>query len=204
MHVAIVPMDRSLVRRTRAPAAPYRVRRPSTRVAALTAGTLDAAVDDILDVTTPVALPAYIDHDIEDEGWDQYVYAVQWWFDRMVDSPKPIQEKMTFFWHGHFTSAWNKVDSTRGDDAAEQAVPRHRRSATSVTLTQAMAIAAGDAASTSTTSTTAKGSPNQNFARELLELFTLGVGNYAESRRRSGGAAWTGHTIEWDEASPNY
>ena len=38
--------------------------------------------------------------------------ATQWWIDRMVDAPKPLQEKMAFFWHGHFCSAWEKVQRT--------------------------------------------------------------------------------------------
>jgi uncharacterized protein (DUF1800 family) len=45
-----------------------------------------------------------------------------------------------------------------------------------------------------------KGSPNQNFARELMELFTLGVGNYAESDVEASARAWTGHNADW----PNY
>src|ERR1700709_296466 len=75
------------------------VARPNRVSTLLGLSSLDAAIDDILNVTTPVALPTTIDHDIDGHGWDQYVEATQWWFDRMVDSPKPIQEKMTFFWH---------------------------------------------------------------------------------------------------------
>ena len=42
-----------------------------------------------------------------------------------------------------------------------------------------------------------KGSPNQNFARELMELFTLGVGNYTEGDVEAAARAWTGHNADW-------
>ena len=44
-----------------------------------------------------------------------------------------------------------------------------------------------------------KGSPNQNFARELMELFTLGVGNYAEADVEASARAWTGHNADWPD-----
>ena len=44
-----------------------------------------------------------------------------------------------------------------------------------------------------------KGSPNQNFARELMELFTLGVGNYAEGDVEASARAWTGHNADWPD-----
>ena len=56
--------------------------------------TREDAVDDILNVTVPVALPAYLDHDIEGEGYDQWVYAVQWWLDRMVDSRVTLHDAL--------------------------------------------------------------------------------------------------------------
>ncbi|HRE03861.1 MAG TPA: DUF1800 family protein, partial [Ilumatobacteraceae bacterium] len=80
------------------------VARPA-RVAELLSLGLEQAVDNVLTPVGPVALPAYLDHNIEGEGWNQYVAAMKWWFDRMAfDSPRPVHEKMTFFWHGHFTS----------------------------------------------------------------------------------------------------
>ncbi|MCU1394065.1 MAG: hypothetical protein JWM34_2493 [Ilumatobacteraceae bacterium] len=178
------------------------VARPG-RIAALVAKpSLAAAIDDILDVTTPVALPTDLDHDIDDHGWDQYIEAMQWWFDRMVDSPTPIQEKMTFFWHGHFTSAWNKVNSTYMM-MTQNKLYRDQALGNYATLTQAMALQPAMLEYLDNTENR-KGSPNENFARELLELFTLGIGNYAESDVEAAAKAWTGHGIDWTEGSPTY
>ena len=60
------------------------VARP-TRMTELAAATRSEAIDNILDVTTPVGIPTYIDHDIDGEGYNQWVFAVKWWIDRMVD-----------------------------------------------------------------------------------------------------------------------
>ncbi|MEP7045231.1 MAG: DUF1800 family protein, partial [Ilumatobacteraceae bacterium] len=64
------------------------------------------------------------------------------------------------------------------------------------TLTQAMAIDRGMLVYLSNAQNV-KGSPNQNFARELMELFTLGVGNYAESDVEASARAWTGYNADW-------
>jgi len=178
------------------------VARPQ-RVLALKDLTLDAAIDDILDVTTPVALPAYIDHSIDGEGWDQYVFATQWWMDLMAfDSPKPIQEKMTWFWHGHFTSAWSKVNDT-WQMTKQNKLYRDNALGDFYVLTKKMAVEEAMLVYLDNADNT-KASPNENFARELLELFTLGIGNYLESDVEAAARAWTGHTIEWDETLPNY
>jgi uncharacterized protein (DUF1800 family) len=177
------------------------VARPA-RVAALSAGTLQAAVDDVLDFSGPVALPANLDHDRPGERWDQWVEAVQWWVDRMVDAPKPMQEKMTFFWHGLFVSARSKVDVTvmlteQNKLFRDNAIGNVVQLAKEMAIGRAMLVYLDNADNTKT-------SPNQNFARELMELFTLGVGNYTEEDVESSARAWTGHTIDWNEASPTY
>ena len=89
------------------------IARPS-RIAALQGlPTLDAAIDDILNFPATPAVPSYLQSDIDGAGWDQYVFATKWWFDLMAfDSTRPLQEKMTLFWHGHFTSSNDKINST--------------------------------------------------------------------------------------------
>lgn len=169
------------------------VARPD-RVAALSLGTLDAAVDDVLNFSpTPVALPAFIDHTIAGQGWDQFVFASKWWLDLMVDSPKPLQEKMTFFWHGHFTSAWNKVGDTWAM-TKQNKLYRDNAAGSFYTLTQAMAIEPAMLMYLDNAQNT-KSAPNENFARELMELFTVGVGNYSESDVLVAARAWTGYGI---------
>ncbi len=178
------------------------VARPD-RVAALSAGTLAAAVDDVLNFSpTPVPLPAFIDHNIAGQGWDQYVYATKWWLDRMVDAPKPLQEKMAFFWHGHFTSAWGKVGNTWAM-TKQNALYRANAVGSFYSLTQAMAIEPAMLMYLDNSQNT-KTSPNENFARELMELFTLGVGNYAEVDVEIAARAWTGYGINSTTAAYEY
>lgn len=171
------------------------------RMTELAAATRAEAVDNVLAVSpTPVPLPTYIDHDIDGEGYQQWVFAVQWWMDRMVDAPKPMQERMTFFWHGHFCSSWDKVSSARAM-MAQNKLFRDQAFGNFRTLTQAMSVQPAMLWYLDNVENV-KTSPNQNFARELLELFTLGVGNYTEDDVTAAARAWTGHGI--DHATDNY
>jgi len=160
------------------------------------------AVDDILDVTTPVAIPSYIDHDIEGEGYQQWVYAVQWWLNRMIDSPKPMQEKMTWFWHGHFCSSWDKVNSAwamlnQNRLFRDSAFENFRTMTQTMSIQPAMLFYLDNLDNVKT-------SPNQNFARELMELFTIGVVDlngvptYTEDDVTAAARAWTGHGVDWN------
>jgi uncharacterized protein (DUF1800 family) len=166
------------------------------RVTALSGLTRAQAVDDILDVSpTPLVLPAFLDHDISGQGYDQWVYAVQWWLDRMVDAPKPFQEKMTWFWHGHFCSSWDKVSSARlmmeqNNLFRNSGLGNFRALTQTMALQPAMLIYLDNRENV-------ESSPNQNFARELMELFTLGVGNYSEDDVTASARAWTGHGVDW-------
>jgi len=174
------------------------------RLAALSAPavTRAMAVDDILDVTTPVAIPSYIDHDIEGEGYQQWVYAVQWWLNRMIDSPKPMQEKMTWFWHGHFCSSWDKVNSAwamlnQNRLFRDSAFENFRTMTQTMSIQPAMLFYLDNLDNVKT-------SPNQNFARELMELFTIGVVDlngvptYTEDDVTAAARAWTGHGVDWN------
>ena len=158
--------------------------------------TRENAVDDILAVTVPVALPAFLGHDIDGQGYDQWVYAVQWWIDRMCDAPRPMLEKMTWFWHGHFCSGWNKVNSAKAM-LTQNKLFRDSAFGNFRTLTQTMAVQPAMLFYLDNLDNV-KRSPNQNFARELMELFTLGVGNYTEDDVTAAARAWTGHGIDWD------
>ncbi len=177
------------------------VARPN-RMTELAAATRSEAIDNILNVTTPVAIPAYVDHDIDGEGYNQWVFAVQWWTDRMVDSPKPMQERMAFFWHGHFCSGWDKVNSARA--MMEQNVLfRDSAFGNFRTMTHTMSVQPAMLFYLDNLDNV-KTSPNQNFARELMELFTIGVVDqngqptYTENDVSAAAAAWTGHGIDWD------
>jgi uncharacterized protein (DUF1800 family) len=171
------------------------VARPE-RVAALTPGTYAGAVDDVLNVPAGgIPIPAGLEYHDDGNSWNQYTQAVQWWFERMArTSPRPIQEKMAFFWHGHFCSEWGKVFDT-GAMMQQNKLFRDGALGNVRTLAQAMAIQPAMLRYLDNDQNR-KNSPNQNFGRELLELFLLGVGNYLEADVEAATSAWTGHGID--------
>jgi uncharacterized protein (DUF1800 family) len=113
-----------------------------------------------------------------------------WWLQRMMLTRRPLQEKLTLFWHGHFAVSAQKVKRSE-------------------TLYQLHAIMRNQAAGNFKTLTTQVGQspamlryldndksnkkkPNENWARELMELFTMGVGNYTEDDIKQSARAFTG------------
>jgi uncharacterized protein (DUF1800 family) len=167
------------------------VARPS-RVDELEPLTLAAAVDDIL--ATP-ADPGSANL-TESENWRRGEQLTHHWLDRMAhDSPRPIQEKMGFFWHGHFCSELSKVGSA---DLMQEQIDTFRRGALSNVRELAIEMSTQVAMLRYLDNNQNRNtSPNQNFARELMELFLLGVGNYTEADVEAATAAWTGHSDDW-------
>ena len=113
-----------------------------------------------------------------------------WWANRMLTSPRPFQEKMTLFWHGHFATTEEKVRDYRKLHVQNNVLRKHanckfRTLMVAVAKDPAM-LAFLDAAAN------LKGAPNENFAREIMELFTMGVGNYTEQDIQEAARAFTG------------
>lgn len=116
-----------------------------------------------------------------------------WWIQEMCTTPTPLTEKMTLFWHNHFTSSLQKCRSTR---LMHNQIQLYRKFAKgnfksfvkAVTKDPAMAIYLDS-------QTNRKGKPNENFGRELMELFTLGEGHYTEADIKQAARAFTGYTI---------
>ena len=113
-----------------------------------------------------------------------------WWANRMLASNRPLEEKMALFWHGHFATTEEKVRDYRkllGQNKLfrEKGTGNFRDLLISVSQDPAM-LAFLDAG------VNVKGSPNENFAREIMELFTMGVGNYTENDIREAARAFTG------------
>ncbi len=113
-----------------------------------------------------------------------------WWANRMLTSPRPLQEKMALFWHGHFANNEEKIRDYRKmlqqvELFEQQGMGNFRTLLKSVAKNPAM-LAFLDAG------VNIKGAPNENFAREIMELFTLGVGNYSEHDIREAARAFTG------------
>jgi hypothetical protein len=113
-----------------------------------------------------------------------------WWANRMVASPRPLQEKMALFWHGHFASNEAKVRDCRKllgelEIFQKQGLGNFRDLTVAVAQSPAM-LSFLDAG------VNVKGASNENFAREIMELFTMGVGHYTEKDIREAARAFTG------------
>jgi uncharacterized protein (DUF1800 family) len=122
------------------------------------------------------------------------VAAQLWWLDRMIATPTPLQEKLTLFWHGHFTSSWEKGTTTQAMIDQNQLF---RRSALGNIRDLTLAVASDVAMLRYLDNAqNVKAHPNENYARELMELFTLGIGNYSEDDVRESARAFTGWSID--------
>jgi uncharacterized protein (DUF1800 family) len=125
---------------------------------------------------------------------DQMTELSQWWLRRMVAVQQPIHEKLTLLWHNHFATSAEKVRS-----ASDMAAQNHKLRTQSLgdfrTLAYSMLTDAAMMHWLDAQTSTAK-SPNENLAREFMELFALGHGNgYSEDDVRQGARALTGWTI---------
>jgi uncharacterized protein (DUF1800 family) len=117
-----------------------------------------------------------------------------WWLNRMSTTAHPLREKLTWFWHTHFATSFDKVQ--RADLMYRQnQLFRTQGSGDFEALTQAVAK---DPAMMLwlDTATDKAAHPNENFARECMELFTLGIGNYTEADVRDAARAFTGWVID--------
>jgi uncharacterized protein (DUF1800 family) len=119
-----------------------------------------------------------------------------WWLEEMLQTRSPLTERMTLFWHNHFVSSQQKVRYTKL--MYEQNVLLRRHAAGNfgqllhaVAKDPAMVIYLDSASNR-------KGKPNENFAREVMELFTLGEGRYTEADVREAARAFTGWSIDPD------
>ncbi len=113
-----------------------------------------------------------------------------WWANRMLDSPRPLQEKMALFWHGHFASNEAKVRDYRKLLGQLELFQKHGTG----NFRDLMVAVAQDPAMLSflDAGVNVKGASNENFAREIMELFTMGVGHYSEKDIREAARAFTG------------
>ncbi len=117
-----------------------------------------------------------------------------WWLRRMVSVQQPVHEKLTLLWHNHFATSAQKV-RIAGYMAAQNQKLRTLSLGDFRTLAYAMLTDAAMLRWLDAQSSTAK-APNENLAREFMELFALGHGNgYTESDVRNGARALTGWVI---------
>jgi uncharacterized protein (DUF1800 family) len=122
----------------------------------------------------------------------------KWWLARMIETPRPLQEKMTLFWHGHFATSYRAIEDSYHMFLQNQLFRHHavgdfRALTHDVVRDPAMLRYLNN-------DQNRKARPNENLARELMELFTLGEGNeYTELDIKEGARALTGYAYDDDE-----
>ena len=112
------------------------------------------------------------------------------WLNRILHGPDPLREKLTLFWHGHFATSNKKVESVALMDRQNETLRTHALGGFAALLEAIIADPAMLVWLDGGTSK--KDKPNENFAREFLELFTLGAGHYTERDIREAARAFTG------------
>ena len=118
----------------------------------------------------------------------------RWWLSQMMATPTPLVEKMTLFWHGHFATSVEKVQDgywmwRQNDLLRRHALGNFAALTKEISRDPAMMIYLDLQQSR-------KEHPNENWARELMELFTVGIGNYSEADIRESARAFTGYRLE--------
>lgn len=117
-----------------------------------------------------------------------------WWLDRMARGPRPLEEKLVLFWHGHFATSFQKVRDAyymwlQNETFRRNASGSWAKMLREVTEDPAMLIWLDQAQSN-------KQHPNENYAREVMELFALGEGHYTEKDILEAARALTGLTLD--------
>lgn len=169
---------------------------PAEREAALAAG-WEAALEQLLN-------PEHVPDD-ELEGrlaqkpfdWTKLADMQRWWLLRMIHTRRPLLEKMTLFWHGLLTSATSRVGlpnaARGGPNLMAQQNAFFRENALSDFSTLLHGISRDPAMLVYLDGQlNRKQHPNENFARELMELFSMGVGNYSERDIQESARAFSG------------
>lgn len=149
------------------------------------------AVDRLLDTSSNPGLPGWGLFDSGDEDWRAQEKMIDWWVDRMITAPPTIEEKLTLFLHSHFATGREKVGDTRliwdqhlllrnfGEGSFRTLLGK-------ISFDSAMLIYLDNESNV-------KGAEQENFARELMELHTVGNGRFSEEDVVSMARAWTGH-----------
>src|ERR1041384_3715444 len=115
---------------------------------------------------------------------------LEWWLYRMGNGPYPMQEKLALFWHGHFTTSARDERSAllmwqQNELLRKMAAGNFGKFVAAISRNPAMLDYLNN-------NQNIKAHPNENYARELMELFTLGIGNYTEDDVKEAARALTG------------
>jgi len=119
----------------------------------------------------------------------------QWWLKRMIETPRPLEEKMTLFYHGHFATGYRTIENSYHMFLQNQTFRKHAVGNFADLCFQVIRDPAMLAYLDNNESHQRQ--PNENLARELMELFTLGEGNgYTENDIKEGARALTGYSFD--------
>lgn len=118
----------------------------------------------------------------------------RWWIARMATTNAPLLEKMTLFWHGHFATSMEKVKDGYWMWQQNDTIRRHALG-NFTTLTKEMSRDPAMMIYLDLPQNRRE-HPNENWARELMELFTVGIGNYTEHDVREAARAFTGYRLD--------
>jgi len=118
----------------------------------------------------------------------------RWWLNQMTNTPAPLVEKMTLFWHGHFATSVEKIKDgywmwRQNDLLRRHALGNFATLTKEISRDPAMMIYLDLQQSR-------REHPNENWARELMELFTVGISNYTEADIRESARAFTGYRLD--------
>jgi hypothetical protein len=130
----------------------------------------------------------------DEAPYDRFLNLLRWWYLRMQYTPRPLEEKMTLFWHNHFATSVNKVETPalmyrQNQIFRRLGMGRFAELLLAVSKDPAMLIWLDNASNV-------KDAPNENFAREVMELFTMGIGHYTQSDVTEAARAFTGWTFD--------
>ncbi|MBL0928237.1 MAG: DUF1800 domain-containing protein [Phycisphaerales bacterium] len=121
----------------------------------------------------------------------------RWWLTRMIETPRPLEEKLTLFWHGHFATSYRTIENSYHQFLQNQTFRAHAAG----NFGEMLFAIIRDPAMLAylNNNQNRKGRPNENLAREIMELFSLGVGHYTEQDIKEGARALTGYTFEHND-----
>ncbi len=177
----------------------------------MTRAQYDAALKDGFKTTvdklveTPVVMPKDLDGaDTASQAKPLNVGAFQtWWIDHMLATPTPFAERMTFFWHGHFTSDFRKVGAQSPFVYWQNQTWRKYALGSLRDMLYRVTIDPGMLRYLDLGQSTGK-APNENYSREVMELFTMGVGTFTEDDVRAGAKALAGWREPRTQAMVDY
>ncbi len=142
---------------------------------------------------------AILPGEITKDDWDVYLRG---WTDNLRSPEAGLHEKMVWFWHGHLTTSSLKVGQLKMLHDQQKLFRKHalgnfRAMLHDITVNAAMLLYLDGAGSTVE-------APNENYAREVMELFSLGRGQYAEPDVKAGALGFAGYDVDWESGAVSF